>query len=80
MARVKVRYRCSACGAEFPKWAGQCADCGAWNTLTETLAASAATRRHGGYAGVAGRGVQTLSEVTPEETVRTPTGLTELDR
>ncbi|RME33665.1 MAG: DNA repair protein RadA, partial [Gammaproteobacteria bacterium] len=32
------------------------------------------------YAGVAGRGVQTLSEVTPEETVRTPTGLTELDR
>ncbi|WP_164703909.1 hypothetical protein, partial [Pseudomonas viridiflava] len=28
----KRLYGCTECGATFPKWAGQCSDCGAWNT------------------------------------------------
>jgi len=28
-------YRCAECGAEHPKWGGQCESCGAWNTLVE---------------------------------------------
>ncbi|NIP74018.1 MAG: DNA repair protein RadA, partial [Gammaproteobacteria bacterium] len=39
MAKTRHIYSCSACGAQAPKWTGQCLECGAWNTLTETLAA-----------------------------------------
>ncbi|MFL2845874.1 MAG: DNA repair protein RadA [Candidatus Puniceispirillaceae bacterium] len=35
MARSAVTYACQQCGARFPKWAGKCEDCGAWNTLVE---------------------------------------------
>ena len=37
MAKAKRMYGCTECGATFPKWAGQCGECGAWNTLTETM-------------------------------------------
>ena len=33
MAKAKRMYGCTECGATFPKWAGQCGECGAWNTL-----------------------------------------------
>jgi len=36
MAKAKTAYLCSDCGAHSVKWAGQCPDCGAWNTLSET--------------------------------------------
>lgn len=28
-------YACTKCGAQFQKWAGRCADCGAWGTVGE---------------------------------------------
>ncbi|RXM22208.1 DNA repair protein RadA, partial [Citrobacter sp. AAK_AS5] len=28
---------CSDCGTAFPKWAGQCTACQAWNTLVEDV-------------------------------------------
>src|SRR5256885_10045808 len=36
MSRVKSIYVCNDCGAQNPKWAGQCPSCGSWNALTET--------------------------------------------
>ena len=42
MARSKTVFVCESCGASHAKWAGQCADCGAWNTLTESVAAAPA--------------------------------------
>ncbi|WP_290651011.1 DNA repair protein RadA [Aquisalimonas sp.] len=81
MARTKSLYSCSACGAQSPKWAGQCSECGAWNTLEEAVAtperhARVATGIH--YAGDAG--VTTLGKVALEEDTRFSTGLQELDR
>ena len=80
---AKTIYVCTDCGAQAAKWAGQCADCGAWNTLQETVAATSARpeSRFAGYAGDAG-GVQIrdLSAVVAEQTERLPTGMTELDR
>ena len=35
MPRNTITYACQQCGASFPKWAGKCDDCGAWNTLVE---------------------------------------------
>ena len=37
MAKAKRMYGCTECGSTFPKWAGQCSECGAWNTLVETV-------------------------------------------
>ena len=56
MAKPKTRYHCTECGAHSPKWAGQCGDCGAWNTLTEqTVRAETGSpaSRFGGFAPVA---------------------------
>ncbi|HHI77450.1 MAG TPA: DNA repair protein RadA [Gammaproteobacteria bacterium] len=78
----KVQYVCNECGASHPKWAGQCADCGAWNTLQEQAptAAQPAGGRFVGYAGEGAAQVRRLSEVAAESQARTPTGLGELDR
>ncbi len=35
MAKPRKTYVCQACGAPSPRWQGQCADCGEWNTLAE---------------------------------------------
>ncbi len=35
-AKEKVTYICSSCGAKYPKWIGQCNECGLWNSLSET--------------------------------------------
>ena len=35
MAKPKKRYVCQLCGSVSPRWAGQCADCGEWNSLVE---------------------------------------------
>lgn len=81
---AKSSYVCTDCGANFPKWQGQCADCGAWNTLQEFVqpeASGAAGGRFAGYAGdAAAQQVRPLSEVSAENAVRTATGLPELDR
>ena len=80
MAR-KIQYQCSACGALSPKWSGQCADCGEWNTLEESVPAaprSAAPKRRDGYAG--DNTITTLSEVPSQSLVRTSSGIGELDR
>lgn len=37
MPRLRTVYVCSSCGAQHPKWSGQCSTCGAWNTLVEDV-------------------------------------------
>ena len=79
----KTNYVCSGCGAVFPKWAGQCPECRAWNTLTESLVPAAPLRnpRFDGYAGDAAQNrVQVLSDISAKERSSTPTGIGELDR
>jgi DNA repair protein RadA/Sms len=81
MAKTKSLYACSACGAQFPQWAGQCGDCGAWNTLAEVLAAAPPrSGRFAGYSGDAGVTVTRLSAVLPDSHTRSSVGLLELDR
>jgi DNA repair protein RadA/Sms len=82
MAKDKKVYSCTECGAQAPKWAGQCGDCGAWNTLVETISASVSTHpRFAGYSGdAAGMMVERLADVECEDEARTTTGLAELDR
>ncbi|PZD96895.1 DNA repair protein RadA [Paenibacillus sambharensis] len=35
MAKLKIKFVCTECGTESPKWLGKCPGCGAWNTMVE---------------------------------------------
>jgi len=39
MAARAQNFLCQSCGAAYPRWAGRCEACGAWNTLVEEGAA-----------------------------------------
>ncbi|BEV70789.1 DNA repair protein RadA [Paludibacterium sp. THUN1379] len=79
MAKSKTVFACTECGGETPKWQGQCPHCGAWNTLTESLAQPAAgSGRYEAWSGTAQ--VQLLSEVQAEDVPRDSAGIDELDR
>lgn len=81
MAKARTVYVCEACGGRSPRWAGQCPDCGAWNTLTETrpvMAVPGGAKRARNYAGETR--TSPLADVKAEATQRRPTGLDEFDR
>jgi DNA repair protein RadA/Sms len=75
MAKARTIYICQACGANAPKWSGQCADCGAWNSMVESAAERARPARP-----VPGGAVRRLTEVRAEDAPRIATGTEELDR
>ncbi len=79
--KEKIRFVCTDCGEEHSKWAGQCAGCGAWNTLVEQVIASEkkTSGRFAGYAGEAAQVVE-LGKVEAQQETQTPTGIAELDR
>jgi DNA repair protein RadA/Sms len=35
MAKTQTVFVCQQCESEYPKWQGQCVQCGAWNSLVE---------------------------------------------
>lgn len=78
MAKDKSIYTCTECGATSPKWLGKCPGCGAWNTLTESVAEAPSRNRYQSLA--APQPVATLSEIEATDVDRQPTGLDELDR
>ena len=84
MPKTKSAYQCGDCGAQAPKWSGQCTDCGAWNTLVEvsiTASASKSGDRFAGYAGEANTHlVQDLAGVEEQAQARFGSRLDELDR
>ena len=81
MAKAKSAFVCSECGAQVPRWQGQCPQCQAWNTLSETIIESgpSAGSRFAALAGQTSR-LQPLSSLQPREEPRQPTGLDEFDR
>lgn len=79
MAKSKTIYRCQSCGANSPKWAGQCPDCGEWNTLLEQVKqGTSVTARHAGVA--PNSAVRVLKDIDLDESIRFSTGSKELDR
>ena len=79
MTKPKEHFVCQNCGASSPKWQGQCATCGEWNTLLGE--AVPGTSRHGGRVRTARGDVSSsLAAEAAEEQPRYPTGSGELDR
>jgi DNA repair protein RadA/Sms len=80
MAKAKIQYSCNACGASHSKWAGQCGDCGEWNTMIETITAITTNNRQG-FAGKRGNAtIQALEDIQMQAEMRTATRIGELDR
>ncbi len=80
MPKSKEVFICQNCGASAPKWQGQCAGCGEWNTLTSE-AAPLLTRRSAGVPPTARGDMSTsLAAQALIESPRLATGSTELDR
>src|SRR6202167_3272595 len=76
MAKSKEVFICQNCGASSPKWQGQCAGCGEWNTLlAETLPGRSASLKPA-------RRIEasTLAAQALQEQPRLATGSAELDR
>jgi DNA repair protein RadA/Sms len=79
MARAQSRFVCQACGADYPRWEGQCRSCSAWNTLVETVI-TARQRSAGSTARPAAPAPVALSSPPERAVERMPTGLGEFDR
>jgi DNA repair protein RadA/Sms len=78
MAKPKSVYVCGECGGASTKWQGQCAHCGAWNSLLETAAERPAQHRFSSVAKAAA--LTPLARITPKDAARMPTGVSEFDR
>ncbi|MFN8670641.1 MAG: DNA repair protein RadA [Candidatus Sericytochromatia bacterium] len=84
MAKIKIKYVCNECGASFPKWAGKCSECNAWNTLTEeTVIEKTGKQKIGlGFTGseLKKEKPKKIHEIEFREENRIKTPLEELDR
>ncbi len=77
-------FACTACGYETAKWTGKCPGCGAWNTMEEgvlppTLGKGSKTPAPKQRPGT-GAAAMLLKDIPEDVTVRTSTGVSELDR
>lgn len=90
MARNRLAYVCTQCGARYPKWMGRCSECDAWNSVEEDLGPYGPGVVRLGPRGPAGSrpglggdvpASRTLSELAAEEEApRLVTGIAELER
>ncbi len=79
-AKSKSVFVCKDCGADHPRWQGQCNSCGEWNTLSRlSVEGSTSARRRSGFAGEAGA-ARSLDEISTENMPRISTSMEELDR
>jgi DNA repair protein RadA/Sms len=82
VAKSKTSFYCTACGSELSKWAGQCPDCKAWNTVEEFRPAAipGGVARRTGFAGSSSQQVTELADVSDQKINRIGVGINELDR
>ncbi len=74
--KIKTAYYCSQCGAEHPRWQGQCRECSSWNSLIEQRLPSGKKKK----ATRTGPPTQTLAEISNETLSGFVSGIDELDR
>ena len=80
MSKSKTVYVCQNCGNSQPKWAGQCGECGEWNTLVEEVLEVTGTKL-GQRSAAVPKGLK-LSDVSKSknQSKRLSTTISELDR
>ena len=80
--KAKSVFFCTDCGNETPKWAGQCAGCGSWNTIVEQPAYTKpkAAGGSGKETSKPGNSPRELASLDLAGETRFSTGFKELDR
>ncbi|MBX3009607.1 MAG: DNA repair protein RadA [Melioribacteraceae bacterium] len=77
MSKNKIKYICSSCGFDSPKWLGKCPSCEEWNSFTEELVEEKKGRSKKNTSQVK---VQKLNELSFQLEERITTNLEEFDR
>src|SRR5438874_6295247 len=72
MAKAALQHACTECGYSAGRWFGKCPGCGAFGTLVEESAGTAAR--------ASAKPLLRLVDVKADEAERIPTGVPELDR
>jgi DNA repair protein RadA/Sms len=80
MVKSSIVFECSNCGAQSAKWAGQCSECGKWNTLTESVMVGRGKQAIQRSSSRTTSKLQKLSEIVGKQVSRVVTGIGELDR
>ena len=78
MASTKKIYSCNNCGAKYPKWMGQCSQCGEWNTVDEEIIQSKKKSEHNIILNKSK--LKEIKEIDAETTERIKIGDNELNR
>jgi DNA repair protein RadA/Sms len=79
LAKSSTHYVCQECGATYPRWAGKCEACGAWNSIIEEAPREVLPKGLG--TGKSGRKIDFVGlEGQSAPPPRRQTGITELDR
>lgn len=79
MPKTSTTFRCTECGWTTVKWVGQCGECNAWDTLSESHASSL-YRVPTPTALSADRVARPITEIVAGEAVHVPSGISEFDR
>lgn len=81
MAKAKSVFFCKECGAESPKWLGQCPACKAWDSMVEEPNAGKKSVNKAASASPVKRAMpEKLSTVKVQNDLRIVTGVEEFDR
>ena len=78
MAKPRAVFVCSSCGADAPRWSGQCPTCGEWNTLAPF--AESRARSSGRKDGRSAERPEPVARLVTEPEARLTTGFAEFDR
>lgn len=76
----KVKFVCSNCGAESPRWLGRCPVCGEWNTMEERTEKAASPAVRPLAALHASKNPMKLSAIQTGKHDRLPLAMPEVDR
>ena len=80
MAKTKINYVCTQCGAVQPKWMGKCPGCNGWNTFTEEVKDESINNFKRAVTISSGNKPKSITEVKSSEYERLDTGIGELNR
>ncbi len=82
MAKTKTAFFCQNCGAQYPKWIGQCTSCKQWNTIVEEVVQKEEKKDWKSSNGSLKRASSPLriSEITNEKELRLDTKNQEFNR
>lgn len=75
--KIKTKFICNKCAAQFTKWSGQCGNCSAWNTIFEEIVSNG--RHNSNYANACSS-ITKIDDIVFDKEIRLDCGLCELNR